>query len=271
MEKKRTIITIICVLALVIGVALFIIINGLITMDGNYVLVEINPKIEFVTDKDYIVTSYNPINEEAKELIVQETFLGLDVKDAVVKFVDLCARANYIDVESTNNAMKLTVVDGLTQALDTHIVSQVHSYLRENEILCAVIENQNDLNEYKSARKHNMGNLNKYKLIETIIDNKYSTESVDTLKKMSEDDLIEIVKLNHPTTPTYTEEQLTNKVKLLDFNRDRFETHKNKINPTTQKEFSKLYSDFQKNNTVEYKNNFDKKYDEWYKTKQSVT
>lgn len=271
MEKKQTIITLICIAVLLIGVATFIILSGLITMDSNYVLLEINPRIEFVTDRNYIVTSYTPLNVEAKELAVQETFVGLNVDEAVVKFVDLCTRANYIDVESSDNAIKLTVVDGLTQALDTHIVESVHSYLKKNEILCTLIENPSDLNSYKSARKHNIGNLNKYKLIESIIENNYSTMSYDELKNMSEDDLIAIVKVSHPVSHEYTEEELTNKVKLLDFNRERYDSHKEKINDSTQREFAKLYEEHQKNHSIEYKNNFDKMYEEWYKSKQYLT
>lgn len=271
MEKKRTIITVVCVLAIFIGVAAYIVISGIVTMDGNYVLVEVNPKMEFVTNRNFVVTSYKAVNSEASSLIIQENFIGLDVKDAVVKFIDLCARANYIDVESEDNAIKLTVVDGITQALDTHIVQSVHKYLKNNEIMCAVIENPSDLNTYKAARKYNMTNLNKYKLIDNIIDNDYSTLSYNELKKLSEDDLIEIVKDNHKTTYSYTEEELTNKVKLLDFNRERFNNHIAKINSKTSKEFNEKYDKFQKTKTLDYKTNFDKKYDEWYKSKQSVT
>ena len=271
MEKKRTIITVVAVLTIFLGIATYFILNGMVAMDGNYVFVEINPKIEFVTNRSYVVTSYKPINKEAKELVIQENFIGLDVKDAVVKFVDLCARANYIDVDTSDNAIKLTVVDGLTQALDTHIVQSVHKYLKNNEIMCAVIENPSDLNSYKSARKYNMSNLNKYKLIDNIIDNEYSTLNHTELNKKSEDELIAIVKDNHTTIVPYTEEELTNKVKLLDFNRDRFNNHIENINSKTQKEFNKKYDEFQKTKTIDYKTNFDIKYEEWYKSKQSVT
>ena len=271
MEKKRTIITVIAVLAIFIGVAAYFIVNGMVAMDGNYVFVEINPKIEFVTNRSYVVTSYKPTNQEAQELVIQETFIGLDVKDAVVKFVDLCARANYIDVDTSDNAIKLTVVDGLTQALDTHIVQNVHKYLKNNEIMCAVIENPSDLNSYKSARKYNMSNLNKYKLIDNIVKNNYSTLDHIELNKKTQDELIEIVKENHTNTIPYTEEELTNKVKLLDFNRDRFNNHIENINSKTQKEFNTKYDKFQKTKTIDYKTNFDIKYEEWYKSKQSLT
>ena len=71
MEKKRTIITVAAVLTIFLGIAAYFILNGMVAMDGNYVFVEINPKIEFVTNRSYVVTSYKPINKEAQELVIQ--------------------------------------------------------------------------------------------------------------------------------------------------------------------------------------------------------
>ena len=263
MEKKNTIIllSILGVMIIVIGIA--IVLNGSISVNSNYVLLEVNPKVEFVVDKHNIVTSYNALNDEAKTLLVQENYIGTHIDKACESFLELCTKANFIDVESENNAIKVTILDGLTQALDVRVVENIHKYLKSHEILCAVIENTNDLNTYKEAKTSKISNVNKYKVIKHIIENGYSNESIESLSKLSEENLIKIITRNHPIDKGYTEAQLTNKVKLIDFNRERYDNHMNKITNTTQRKFSEEYDKYQKLKTKEYKENFDKMYEEW--------
>ena len=187
MEKKKTIIVISIVLGIVIMVSLFIIFSGLLVNDSDYILLEVNPKIEFITNNNFEVTSFAPLNKEAKELVIQEDFLGLKADEACTKFVDLCAKAGYIDVDGEDNAVKISTVDGLTQALEVHIVSRLNEYFLQNEILCNIIENAHDLEEYNQAKKHSISSIPKYSIIKTIIDNNYSEKSISELSKMNEE------------------------------------------------------------------------------------
>jgi hypothetical protein len=63
---------------------------------------------------------------------------------ASVDFLNECARMGFIDVDGNNNAVNITVIDGLTQALDVHVTREIYDYLKKKEIMCAVVENYED-------------------------------------------------------------------------------------------------------------------------------
>ena len=267
MEKKNTIILLSILTLLVIAIGITIVLNGAISIDSNLVMIEVNPKVEFVVDKDNIVTSYSAVNPEAKILLVQENYIGKKIDEAVPHFLGLCAKANYIDVDSKDNAVKVTILDGLTQALDVRVVESIHKYLKSHEILCSVIENINDLNTHKEAKKHRVDNINKYRIMKHIVEDNYSNYTIDELNQKTEKELIDIIAMQHTSTPIYTEYELNEKVKMIDFNREKYDTHMSKITNNTQRAFADTYSKHQKEKAKDYKINYDSKYNEWHTTK----
>ena len=114
MEKRATIISLVFIFAVILSAITFIIFSGITANDFNYVQIEVNPRVEFITDKYFNVVSARPINEDAKILLAGVDYLGMDVDEASVDFVDLCAKAGYIDVDGENNAVNITVIDGIT-------------------------------------------------------------------------------------------------------------------------------------------------------------
>ena len=79
MKKSKEILTIVSILILVVGVGIFIGLRGIKAHNNHYIRIEVNPKIEFITDSHNTVLSYVPINEEAKIIVCQENFNGLNI------------------------------------------------------------------------------------------------------------------------------------------------------------------------------------------------
>lgn len=265
MEKKATIFSLIFVSTIVLSSVALIIFLGITAREYNYVLLEINPRVEFIVDKDFRVVSYAPINDEARVILAGENLKGMDIDDACVKFIDVCAKTGYIDVEGEDNAINLTIIDGPTQALDTHICEGVYGYLKDNEIMGVLMENQNDRHSFEEKKKNHLCCSNKYKLISTICE-KDERQDFDELKKLSEIELIDIVTNIHSTKHfKVTNEDIENKNNLLEKNLDKYESHMASINKNTQKKFAEDFEKFQKKNIDKYQSDYRERYDNWQK------
>lgn len=269
MSKVGEIFTIIGVIALFVVMAVAFGFSGVKNGGYNYVKLEVNPKVEFLTDKHDKVISVFPINHEAKELIIGEDFIGLSAEDAAKKFVELCTISNYIDVEREDNAVKLTVVSGLTQGLEVKVYRAINKYLHENEIKSVIVENQNDLEEFKSAKKLNVS-PNKYALMESVV-NLYPDITLKEASKMSEKEMIKKINVAHESLSdavlNYSEEELNDKVKLIDFNRAKINHHKGKITKNTNGKFSDEYTKYTKEKLKSYEENFNLQYKNWQESR----
>jgi hypothetical protein len=242
---------------------LFIVFSGITAKEYNYVLLEVNPKVEFICDKNYKVVSYKPLNKDGEIILSNLNYKGLDIETVSTDFINECARAGYIDVDGENNAVNITVIDGITQALDVHVTQKIYDYFRKKEILCAVVENYEDRTMFDRKKEYNICCANKYKLISTIID-KDNSISMDRIKKLSEVELIDLVTNEHNTNPYISsEEDIELKEKLIELNKEKYDKHIENINNDTQKEFSKKFVTFQKSNGKKYMKNFNKEYNNW--------
>lgn len=262
MSKPKQIGIIILVCAIFVCGGIVCILCGTRLTSSNYVCVEVNPRLEFICNRKNIVTSLKPINEQAKELIINEDFVGLKVDDAVVKFVDLCAKANYIDVDSTDNAIKLTILSGFTQALETTIIEDVFDYLINNEIYSTVIESANDLTAYKESKKYGTS-LERYDLMQAVIENDNSITMKD-LRRYTIVQLIDKIKEQHSNYDLqFDETELNDKTLLIDFNRVKYNEHIENITTDTTKEFKEKYVEFLASKTKGYEVDFLGSYTKW--------
>lgn len=264
MKKIGLILSIIGVFAVIAVATVAIILNGSDMSGLNYVRLSVNPEIEFVCDGEIVVTC-NPMNDEAKQLIAQEQFLNLNVEDACKKFVDLCTRAGYIDLNAKDNAVKVDCVSGLTQSLEIKVYRAVNEYLKDSEIFGVVIEATNDGATIKKAKEADVS-INKYSLIESCLKlNK--EETFERLQKLSQTELIEKIKNLHEKlgnqTQTYSEEDLINKSLLIDFNRVQFAKHMDSITPESQSKFKELYAKNQKELKNDMQKDFNESYNVW--------
>ncbi len=81
----------------------------------SYMVVDVNPSIEFIVDEDNEVESFNLLNEDAEivmaDIIADEIdFIGMDANEALEIFLDYALELGYIDVNATDNVILVTVV-----------------------------------------------------------------------------------------------------------------------------------------------------------------
>lgn len=263
MEKKATIFSLIFVAVVVISAVCYIVFAGITAKELNYVQLEINPRVEILCDKNFKVVSFRPLNEDAKIILTGIEYKGMNIEDACVDFMDTCAKAGYIDVDGEDNAINITIIDGITQALDSRVTRNIYKYCKKNEIMCAVVENYEVRKTFDEKKENQICCSNKYKLIKTI--QEYMPDkTVDELKKLSEEKLIDMIGNIHQDEKfTPTEEHITLKTKLIDFNREKYDKHMKNINDKTQQEFAEKFDKFQKNEAQKYFTDYNKEYDLW--------
>lgn len=259
--KKKEIFIIIAVILCFVAVAVVVATTGASNGGNNYVRLEINPKMEFVVTKGEVV-SYRAVNKEAQELLAQEEFLGLSMEEATQKFLDLSARAGYLDVDGEDNAIKITVISGFTQEDDVKVFRTAQKFLSEHEILGVIVQNDNDMEVFKQAKKDKVS-PDKYALIKSAKE-LFPEKSDEELKKLSCKELIKLIREGQESTSKeYSEEDLINKTKLIDFNRVKYEQHEDAITRTSGREFGKKLKKFQEENLTRYEVEFSQEYDKW--------
>ena len=263
MEKKKTIISLSLIGVIIIGAVLVIILSGITTKDLNYVQLEVNPRVEFLCDKKFKVVSVAPLNNDGRIVLSDMSLIGMDIEEATTYFLDECAKTGYIDVNGVNNASNLTVLDGITQALDVHIMQSIYKYFRQNEIMASVTETYEDREMFNKKKENKISCVNKYKLMSTL-DEVSEDLTFDNLKNMNEVSLIDIVESNHANNPyTPTEEEIKQKQTLIEKNKSKYSTHMKAITNKSQQEFSELFDTFQKMSIKEYQQDFAKQYFLW--------
>ncbi len=259
--KKKEIFIIGAVIILFIVIAVVVATTGASNGGNNYVRLEINPKMEFTVHKNEVV-SYRAVNQEARELLVQEEFMGLTMEEATDKFLSLCAQAGYFDVDGEDNALKITAISGITQEDDVKVFRAAQKFFTEHEIMAVIVQNDDDMEVFKAAKKKQLS-PDKYALIKAAKEC-YPDKTEEELKKMSSKKLLELIKQGQlEDSKEYTEEELTNKSRLIDFNRVKYEEHMNKITEDTSRKFVEKQTKFQKENATDYEVAFSEKYKEW--------
>ena len=235
MEKKRTIISLIVIAVLIAGVVTLIFLLGIIPNKYNYIQFEVNPKVEFICDKKYNVISYNPLNSDGEIILSDCDYIGKSIEDVTTLFLDDCAKLGYIDVNGIDNALNITIIDGITQALDSRVTECAYNFFKDNEIMGIVVENYEDRKTFDEKKENNVICSNKYKLIKTM-SKQPNYPSMEELKKLSEKELLELVVNKHNEFPFIPDQSLiSKKQQLLSNNEDKYNKHIKSINPLSQR------------------------------------
>jgi antitoxin component of RelBE/YafQ-DinJ toxin-antitoxin module len=262
MKKFSEIGAFIFIFTIIASAIIAIIISGNRATHTHYVCLELNPRIEFLTDSDHKVKSIKPLNTEAKELIINEEFVGLTMSDACNKFLSLCAQTGYLKIDGTNNAIKLSVLSGLNQELDLKLSKDINNFLIKNNILGILIDNSQDLQQYKDAKSHGVC-TEKYDLMIAVKENNPNI-SLDELKGLNNQQLIKKIEESHNNyILEYSEEDLNNKLELLADYKDIYYTHINSITHNSTREFKEKLKEYRAQNSKAYKINYQQKYNEW--------
>ena len=134
--------------------------------------------------------------------------------------------------------------------------------------MCAVIETYEDRSIFDEKKQNGIGCSNKYKLIKTICEEDPSF-TIENLKKKTEVELVDMVYQRHTQNPfVATEHNLNQKNELILRYKTNYHNHNQAISHNSQKEFSKLFENFQKQSTSKYQNNFSKEYGLWQENKK---
>jgi hypothetical protein len=246
-------------------ISLILSFTGTKNADYNYVKLEINPAIEFLCLSNGKVATVCPLNAEAKMVVSNETFVGMGVDNAAEKFVDLCVKTGYIDVDRQDNAIKLTAATKMGEVLDVKIRKNLNKYLLKHQIKAVVIENEQDLQEFKRAKKFGVS-ANKYSLMESVC-NLSDGYKMDGIKNLTKKELINVIKTEHDNYCLQDEAnsgvELENKTKLIEENRAKLDNHKQKIKRQNKHKYADEYKEFIKSKQKYYKQNFDKHRENW--------
>lgn len=265
MGKIKDFIYVILVPMILIVLSLILSFTGTKNAEYNYVKLEINPAIEFLCLSNGKVATVYPLNAEARVLAANETFVGMFVDDAAEKFVDLCVKTGYIDVDRQDNAIKLTAATKMGEVLDVKIRKSLNKYLLKNQIKAVVIENEQDLQEFKRAKKFGVS-ANKYSLMESVC-NLSDGYKMDGIKNLTKKELIKIIKTEHDNYSQLTnsgfELEQENKTKLIEENKAKLNNHKQKIKKQNKHKYADEYKEFIKSKQKYYKQNFDKQRENW--------
>lgn len=73
------------------------------------VQVDVNPSIEMTVDENNNVTSIRGLNDEGKMLVLDEDFNNKTIDDVLNKVIDLELETGYLDVNSSENKVSITV------------------------------------------------------------------------------------------------------------------------------------------------------------------
>lgn len=98
----------------------------------NYVAVDINPSIEFITDEEDVVLSLNALNEDAETVIADLELIGLPLEEALDLYLDSAENLGFI-VEGEEAEITVTV-ESEDITLEEKLKTSIENHLRERNI-----------------------------------------------------------------------------------------------------------------------------------------
>lgn len=263
MKKGKQILVIVLVLMVFAGAALTVALIGTRAGKTHYVCIEVNPKVEMLVGRKNKVESIRPLNEEAKTLLIGEELVGKKIGEAAKQFMTLCGESGYLKLgEDAQNGVKVSVLSGFNQSLETKIVQSINGYFVDANIYGCVIECPEDLQNYKDAKKYKVS-AEHYDLALAVKEGD-PTQDMKKLVKKSNKKLIDMIKQQHKEYVfEYTTEELTNKTKLIDFNRTNYDEHMGKITDKSTREFKTKLEKYVKENKKDYEIGWKNRYEKW--------
>lgn len=223
--------------------------------DSYYVAIDINPSIEFVVDATDIVVSYNLLNEDAEILVAGIDFIGMNVDDAVELFIQMATEAGYIDVDSEDNAVLITVLgneeNAFVERVRNRIKERVGRFFVRNYIKGEILSDeftQEDLIAQADELGVTPGKLSLALLImNTETEETYVLEDLLT---MPVKDLVGIIRVYHEDSiKEYSQEQLqqfqTRREALYELHKARFEQYVANHPELTEDEIDALWQQYQ--------------------------
>ncbi len=229
---------------------------------SRYYRLDTGVAVEFLTDSDNIVDTIYPVDELSRVLVSGENFVGMHIDNAVEAYLDLCARMGYIDVDSRNNGVQISVSSTFTQAIENEVYEVCNKYFLENEIFCIVAESDADLALFKEKKEKNISSIEKLVLIKSVLE-KTDKYTIEELAKMNESELMKILEGFHEeyanNMADYSDDDYVAKMSILANNKQRYDDHITAITNGTRRDFTDKYSKYKKSETYDWELDFTKK------------
>lgn len=255
--KIYTIVAIGVVVLTTIITCLVIIFIGAKNGGFNYVKLEYNPQIEFVTDKKFKVVSFRPLNDSARLAVAGLQIEGKNIDDVINNVLTESLKLGQFELDiNKHNVLKITTVSGLTQALDVHVYKTVNNFIVKNQVPTVIIENANDMEKIKEAKKLNTS-VHELALIDSIVQT--NNINKNSISNKMPDELIDIVmsinKHYVKTHPTTKDELKLKNEKINNF-KETLNLHKLKITKKTTRSFVSNQVTLHKNTQTKYELNY---------------
>lgn len=185
-------------MAAVMGLSIFGGCDGSIGTDlSGYVAVDINPSIEFITDKDGKVTEVRAVNDDARVLLVDMELVGLDISVAIENVTKEAEDCGFIN--STNVDVSITV-GGNSEKAEQKLKDIAEKAVKKGSELAVIAadEIRNAINEkveeLKAAKPELYQDLTaaKLKVINSIMEYDRSF-TIEEGAKMSMEELVDLL------------------------------------------------------------------------------
>ncbi len=165
----------------------------------TFMSVDINPSIEFVLDENDEIISVKFSNEDAEIVGADIDFIGMHYEDALDALLNAAVETGYIDVESNDNNVIITVGnDNETQQneLNTNARETAQTYLEEHKIGGAVLNGEVVYDDLEAIADEYDISIGKARMIKSAQETD-ETLSTEELAEMPMEDLMDLITTAH--------------------------------------------------------------------------
>lgn len=105
----------------------------------SYVSIKINPEVDFAVSGDTVTAVY-AANQDAEILLSDVDLTGMEVSDAVEKFVETATEAGYIDESGVENEVEIGVIGEREEQLRNNLRERIGKYFNNKGIFGRITE-----------------------------------------------------------------------------------------------------------------------------------
>lgn len=100
------------------------------------VQVDLNPSVEFILNKNDKVISATALNKDGEVIIFDEKFEGLNIEEAINKFINIANQTGYVDINKEENTITISVdsIKEDVKNLEQKITEKVNAFINENNL-----------------------------------------------------------------------------------------------------------------------------------------
>ena len=186
-------------LALPIGIISVFLVIGVIAgvyflAPSNYLSLDVNPSIEFQTNRLNNVVSINPVNEDAKKIMAGYELTDKNLEVVIKNIVDRMILNGYIAPDKDNQILITTQDKNAAPELSQDVNDILTTYLNEKQLNANLIQQSIKVSSKDIENAHeNSISAGKMALIEKLIQSD-SSLTLDELSKTRVSDLITLAK-----------------------------------------------------------------------------